>query len=165
MSSYVIDTQALVKLLTGTSRIISQEVDQVLRDADLGLNRIIIPSVVIFEVAYLHEKGRIPVSVRNLRCLLEDACNYIEAPLSIRIIECAFEIKDIPEIHDRLIRIFHERKAASEIYAWATMHCGSSFGAAYNTPCSRLSLRRAESVILSKPRSTGRVEARRADIS
>jgi len=64
-----------------------------------------------------------------------------------------------------LAHIFCERKAARKIYAWATMHCGPSFGAAYNTPCSRLTLRRAESVILSKSRSAGRVEARRADIS
>lgn len=45
MASYVVDTQAIVKFLAGK---------KVINDR---------PSVVIFEIGYLHEKGRIPVSL------------------------------------------------------------------------------------------------------
>ncbi len=62
-----------------------------------------IPAAVLFEIAYLHEKGRISVSLQTIRDILEQAVNYVEEPLSSEIIATAFEIDDIPELHDRLI--------------------------------------------------------------
>jgi predicted nucleic acid-binding protein len=58
---------------------------------------------VVFEIGYLHEKGRIPVSLRDIEGILDRALNYIEEPLSFGVIKAAFEITDIPELHDRLI--------------------------------------------------------------
>jgi predicted nucleic acid-binding protein len=63
MNKYVIDTQALIKFLNGV-KVINNTVDQILKKADAGENIIIIPSVVIFEVAYLHEKKKVPVSIK-----------------------------------------------------------------------------------------------------
>lgn len=103
MNKYVIDTQAMVQHLVGESQVINSRIDRILRDADSGGNIIIIPAVVAFEIAYLYEKSRIPISSTDLRCLLENASNYVEEPLSVAIIECSFTILDIPELHDRLI--------------------------------------------------------------
>jgi PIN domain nuclease of toxin-antitoxin system len=102
MASYVVDTQAIVKFLAG-KKVINDRVHQIMEMADEGENIIIIPSVVIFEIAYLHEKGRIPVSLKDLEKILETALNYVEEPLSFGLIRCGFEITDIPELHDRLI--------------------------------------------------------------
>jgi predicted nucleic acid-binding protein len=102
MNRYVTDTQALVRFLSG-SKGISKAADLIFSRADEGGNVIIIPSVVLFEIGYLHEKGRIPVSVKDLRAVLEDSLNYREERLSLEIIESSFDIKDIPELHDRLI--------------------------------------------------------------
>jgi len=103
VNKFIVDTQALVKHLVGEHQVISPAIDKILRDTDNGLNIVIIPAVVVFEIAYLHEKGRIPITVENLRQLISDASNYIEEPISIDIIVAAFQIYDIPELHDRLI--------------------------------------------------------------
>jgi len=102
MNKYVTDTQALIKFLNG-KKVINDIVDSVFRKTDEGENIIIIPSVVLFEIGYLYEKKRIPVSVKDIKIVLEDSVNYREEKLSINIIESSFEITDIPELHDRLI--------------------------------------------------------------
>ena len=102
MSRYVIDTQAIVKFVAG-KKVLNDYVQQIMEMADEGENTIIIPSVVIFEIGYLHEKGRIPVSLDDIKEILDMALNYVEEPLSFGLIKCAFEITDIPELHDRLI--------------------------------------------------------------
>lgn len=102
MNKYVTDTQALIKFLNGV-KAINDTVDQIFKRADAGENIIIIPSVVIFEVAYLHEKKKVPVSITDIENILESSLNYLEEPLSLAITKSAFEIKDIPELHDRLI--------------------------------------------------------------
>lgn len=102
MNKYVTDTQALVKFLNG-QKVINDTADSVFRKADEGENIVVIPSVVLFEIGYLHEKQRIPVSVKDIKAVLEDSLNYREERLSIDIIESSFEITDIPELHDRLI--------------------------------------------------------------
>jgi predicted nucleic acid-binding protein len=102
MNKYVTDTQALVRFLNG-GKGISKAADLIFSRADAGENLIIIPAVVLFEIGYLHEKGRIAVSVRDLRAVLEDSINYREERLSLEISERSFDITDIPELHDRLI--------------------------------------------------------------
>jgi predicted nucleic acid-binding protein len=102
MSRYVTDTQALIKFLNG-KKVINDIADSIFRKTDEGENILVIPSVVLFEIGYLHEKQRIPVSVKDIKNILEDSINYKEEKLSIDIIESSFEITDIPELHDRLI--------------------------------------------------------------
>jgi len=49
------------------------------------LNVIVVPAVVAFEIAYLNEKGRIPIGVDRLRALIDGASNYVEEPISFEI--------------------------------------------------------------------------------
>jgi len=102
MNKYVTDTQAIIKFMNG-DKVISTGITSIFKDTDKGKNIIIIPSIVLFEIAYLHEKSRIPVSVNDLEGILNSSVNYIEEKLSLEIIKSAFQIKDIPELHDRLI--------------------------------------------------------------
>lgn len=102
MNKYVIDTQALIKFLNGV-KVINNAIDLILKKADAGENIIIIPAVVIFEIAYLHERARVPVSITDIENIVCSSLNYIEEPLALDIIKSAFEINDIPELHDRLI--------------------------------------------------------------
>ena len=102
MSEYVIDTQALIMFLHG-KKVINQKIDNILKKCDEGANTVIIPSVAIFEIGYLFEKQRIPISIKDLKDILKNSSNYLEEKLSIDIIETSFEITDIPELHDRLI--------------------------------------------------------------
>lgn len=102
MNQYVIDTQALIKFLNG-KKVISSKIDSILKKADEGENIVMIPSVVIFEIGYLHERGRIPISLDDIQNILDKSINYTEEKLSMAIIRTAFEIEDISELHDRLI--------------------------------------------------------------
>jgi predicted nucleic acid-binding protein len=102
MNKYVIDTQALVKFMNGV-KVINNSIDSILKKADIGENIIIIPSTVIFEIAYLNEKGRIPIALTDVINIIDNSINYVEEKLSKEVIKAAFEINDIPELHDRLI--------------------------------------------------------------
>src|SRR3972149_9729644 len=102
MNKYVIDTQAIIKFLNG-QQVINENIDQILKMTDEGKNIIIIPSVVIFEIGYLHEKKKIPISIVDVEKIINSSVNYVEEKLSINIIKSAFEITDIPELHDKLI--------------------------------------------------------------
>jgi PIN domain nuclease of toxin-antitoxin system len=68
MNKYVTDTQAIIKFING-QKVISSKVTSIFKDADKGKNIIIIPSIVLFEIGYLHEKSRIPVSITIWRIL------------------------------------------------------------------------------------------------
>ena len=102
MNRYVIDTQAIIKFLNG-EKVINDQINLILNEADEGKNIIIIPSVVLFEIAYLNEKGRINISLDSISDIINTSSNYIEEQLSIDIIKASFQINDIPELHDRLI--------------------------------------------------------------
>lgn len=102
MNKYVIDTQAIIRFLNG-QKVINDTIDQILKMTDEGKNIIIIPSVAIFGIGYLHEKKKIPISISDVEKILNSSVNYVEEKLSINIIKSAFEIRDIPELHDKLI--------------------------------------------------------------
>jgi PIN domain nuclease of toxin-antitoxin system len=101
MTQYVTDTMAIVSYLG--KRRLPPSVKQVFQSADLGLSQIVIPAIVAFEIGYLAEKGRIDVMLADLRQHLIHYPSYHEQALTLDIIETAFQISDIPELHDRLI--------------------------------------------------------------
>ena len=102
MGRYITDTMAIIKFLNG-KKVINDDIDLIFKNADESINIIIIPSIVLFEIGYLYEKGRIPISIKEMKNILNKSSNYVEEKLSIDIIETSFEITDIPELHDRLI--------------------------------------------------------------
>ena len=57
----------------------------------------------MFEIGYLHEKKKLPISIVEVEKIINNSINYVEEKLSINIIKSAFEITDIPELHDKLI--------------------------------------------------------------
>lgn len=101
MDSYVTDTQALIKFMMG-QKVIDKQCHQAFLSADQGKNTIIIPAVVLMEVLYLFEKIRIKIDLIQTEDLLKSK-NYQFEPLSLEILKIASEIKDIPELHGRLI--------------------------------------------------------------
>jgi predicted nucleic acid-binding protein len=101
MSSFVTDTQALVKFMMG-KKVINDNSHKAFQEADKGKATIIIPAIVLMEVLYLFEKNRIPIGLLHIEDLMQSD-NYQFEPLSLEILKAASEIMDIPELHDRLI--------------------------------------------------------------
>lgn len=98
---YVTDTMAIVSYLS--KRKLPPSVKQIFLSADLGLDEIRIPAIVLAEIAYLSEKGRIDISLNEVFNHVSFYPSYSEQPLTFDIVFESYKIIDIPELHDRLI--------------------------------------------------------------
>jgi len=100
-NKYATDTMALILYLE--KRKLSKEVSKIFSEVENGNIELIIPSMVIAELAYLAERNRIDTNLKEVKRLLRDFKNVKIEPLGFETIEIAFQIKTIPELHDRLI--------------------------------------------------------------
>ena len=76
---------------------------QIFQSADVGLCTLFIPAIVVAKIGYLSEKGRINLSLADLKSHTVRYAAYQFQPLTLAIIEESYKITDIPELHDRLI--------------------------------------------------------------
>jgi len=84
-------------------RKLSKAVTNIFSEVENGNIELIIPAMAIAELAYLAERARIDTNLTEVRKLLTDFKNVKIEPLKFEIIEAAFKIKSIPELHERLI--------------------------------------------------------------
>jgi len=98
---YAADTMALILYLE--KRKLSKAVTNIFSEFENGNIELIIPSMAIAELGYLAERNRIDTNLTEVRKLLTHFKNVKIEPLKLEIVEAAFRIKTIPELHDRLI--------------------------------------------------------------
>ena len=98
---YVLDTVALILWLE--KRRMGSDARRIFDLAELGKVNLYIPAMVLSEMMYLSERGRITASLRDVKMQIKKypVCQVIA--LDFAVIEIAHQIKDIPELHDRLI--------------------------------------------------------------
>jgi len=100
---YVADTMAVVLWLEQRKLPpIMTEIFEMSNQIDINI-LIWIPAIVMAEIGYLFEKGRIETSLKDVQALIASNNRFKIADLTNDIILKSFEIKDIPELHDRLI--------------------------------------------------------------
>ena len=102
---YVVDTHALIWHLQSHSNL-SPRVRGILSQADQGQAVIIIPTIVLVEIVYLGEKGRIaPNLAQAVLQLLQGGDNYQVASLDLTVVQSLAQIpRDIvPDMPDRII--------------------------------------------------------------
>jgi len=97
----VTDTMALILRLE--KRKLGKVAKSWFESAEVGETQIYIPSLVFAEILYLGEKGRITVSFEEVGYYLKQYPNFQESPINFAVIQMAATIKDIRELHDRLI--------------------------------------------------------------
>ena len=106
MSRFVTDTHALVWHMTLDARL-SPLARDVFRDADKGINQILVPSIILVEMVYLVEKGRLkPDWLGNLFSLLsQQGKSYRVAPLDEATVVALMSISRaaVPDMPDRII--------------------------------------------------------------
>ncbi len=106
MSRYIADTHALLWHLTNDSKL-SPVARQIFRKADAGLHQILVPGIVLIEMIYLVEKGRIPaILVDNLLALLgTSGGSYAIAPLDKGTAKAMRSVPraTVPDMPDRII--------------------------------------------------------------
>lgn len=101
MNKYVSDSMALILKLE--KRKLSKKVKDIFIQAEKGELEILIPAIVFAEIAYLSEKNRIETNLTETKKYINENPSITEYPIVISGVERAFEIDDIPELHDRLI--------------------------------------------------------------
>jgi len=97
MNKYVADTVALVlhlenRKMPKKSKILFQETDS-------GKVEMIVPSMVLVEIGYLSEKGRIHLTPAQVENHFQKYPSYKEYSQHIEVVKAAFNITDIPELH------------------------------------------------------------------
>ena len=98
---YVADTMAFILRLE--KRKLPEQVKQIFLAAETDHAEIFIPAMVLAEIAYLSEKGRIDINLSQVKQYLLNYPSVQEKEINLEIIEAAFNITDIPELHDRII--------------------------------------------------------------
>ena len=101
-SIYLADTQAIIKFLEG-KKVISSSIDHIFTKFDNNEILIFLSVITLMEIFYLEEKNRIKITIDDIDYLQKLNPNLIVIDLDVEIIKTAKEIKDIPELHDRLI--------------------------------------------------------------
>lgn len=101
MSKFVSDTMALVLHLE--KRKMPEKAKAIFEATERGEHEVYVPAMVVAEIGYLSEKGRIETSVAAVEEKMEQSAHFKEKPMDAAVIKACFEIDDIPELHDRLI--------------------------------------------------------------
>ena len=103
---YVTDTHALYWHLTKNPKL-SKKAKKIFQDADSGVHQVIIPSIVLVEMVYLVEKGRInETSLAKVFVLLDTiGGSYEVAPLNKDTVTALQQISRevVPDMPDRII--------------------------------------------------------------
>ena len=86
MSKYVVDTNILIRFMNGIKSM-NDKIQDIMEKADQGEHTIIIPSIVLFEIAYLNEKGRIPITLDYVSILIENSVNYLVSKKGVTMSE------------------------------------------------------------------------------
>lgn len=106
MSEYVADTHALHWHLTNDPRL-TTEAKQLLSEADAGLHRILVPSIILVEATYLVEKGKLAANLLQelLTRVQTVRGSYAVAPLDLGVVQALRTIpRDaVPDMPDRII--------------------------------------------------------------
>jgi len=100
--NFVTDTHALVWWFI-ESRKISSKAIEIFDKCESGENVILIPSIVLAEALSIFEKKRIHFDFRRLLKRIEDSENFVIIPLDYPILQKMIDLKDVPELHDKII--------------------------------------------------------------
>lgn len=101
MKKFVTDSMVLILRLE--NRKMPKNVKEKFEKAEKGRIEIIVPSLVFAELAYLSERNRIDTNLTEVRAYLDENPTVYKCSLSFSTVNQAFDIDDIPELHDRLI--------------------------------------------------------------
>ena len=101
MNKYVADTMAIVLYLE--NRRFPNNIKNLFIEAEQGKVTMYFSAVSLMEIGYLYKKLRIDTSISSVLKLTQENKNFVVHSLSTDTVSEAFKIKNIPELHDRLI--------------------------------------------------------------
>jgi PIN domain nuclease of toxin-antitoxin system len=100
--NFVTDTHALLWWFTDSPKI-SPKASEIFQKCEKGENIIFIPSIVIAEGLSIFEKKRISFDFKKLFRKIYESANFVLIPLDYSILRKMVDLKEIPELHDKII--------------------------------------------------------------
>ena len=99
---YVADTHTIIWFLSNDTRL-GNQAKKILEKADEGKVIIIIPTIVLAELIFICEKKDASVKFKDILDKINESSNYIHYNLDMKVISEIANLKQIPEMHDRVI--------------------------------------------------------------
>ena len=100
--NYVLDTHALIWYFTGSKKL-SHKAKEVIDDCISKGGRLLVPTIVLSETLDIAEKGKVEFDFQNMYQLINDNTAFQIIGFGASIFHETLEIRDIKEIHDRII--------------------------------------------------------------
>ena len=99
---YVLDTHVLIWYFIGSKRLkqkLKERIDKVRNEG----GRLLVPTIVLAEALDIAEKGKVEFDFANLYKLIDEQAEFEVIGFSQEIFDEAMQVKEIKEIHDRII--------------------------------------------------------------
>ena len=100
--SFVTDTHALVWWFVDSPHITPKAID-IFVQCEAGATIIFVPSIVLAEALSIFEKKRFSFDFKRLFQQIAESENFVIIPFDYSILQKMLEIKDLPELHDKII--------------------------------------------------------------
>ena len=100
--NFVADTHTLLWWFTDSPRI-SSKASEIFEKCENGESIIFIPSIVIAEALSIFDKKRLSFDFKNLFKKIKASENFVLIALDYPILEKMVALKEIPELHDKII--------------------------------------------------------------
>jgi PIN domain nuclease of toxin-antitoxin system len=100
--NFVADTHALLWWFTNSPRI-SPKTSEIFEKCENGEHIIFVPSIVIAEALSIFDKKRVSFDFKTLFKKINDSDNFRLIALDYPILKKMVSLKDIPELHDKII--------------------------------------------------------------
>lgn len=100
--NFITDTHALLWWFTDSPRM-SSKASEIFEKCEKGENVIFIPSIVIAESLSIFDKKRISFNFKNLFKKIHTSENFVLIALDYPILEKMVALKEVPELHDKII--------------------------------------------------------------
>lgn len=100
--NFVADTHALLWWFVNSSKI-SPKASEIFEKCEQGENVIFIPSIVIAEALSIFDKKRIKFNFKELFRNINNSENFVIIAFDYPILQKMVDLKDVPELHDKII--------------------------------------------------------------
>jgi len=100
--NFVADTHALLWWFTASPKL-SLRASAIFEKCEHGESVIFVPSIVIAEALSIFDKKRVTFDFKKLFKKINNSDNFIIISLDYPILQKMIDLKDIPELHDKII--------------------------------------------------------------
>ncbi len=99
---YLADSHSLIWHLTEDKKL-GRKALEIFTKADNGEIIIIVPTIVLAEIIHICEKKKAKLEIKEVINKIKTSLNYIPYSLNMEVLDKAIVLKNISEMHDRII--------------------------------------------------------------